>query len=68
MIVARAARVEPIEFTDGTWGWHAVAANSQVVFTAGESFARKGNAIRAMKRSVEIMRDPALVIDTGDGA
>lgn len=40
----------------GSWRWRLRGANGAKVASSGESFASRGNALRAAKRVVELCR------------
>jgi uncharacterized protein YegP (UPF0339 family) len=59
----RRPKAKPFKGKDGKFRWGVKGANGERVFTSGESFARKGNAVRAMKRGLEIAREAEIVED-----
>ena len=48
---------EVYQGTDKKWRWRQVAANGQKTAASGESFASKGNAVKAVAVSVRIAYD-----------
>jgi uncharacterized protein YegP (UPF0339 family) len=45
----------------GKWRWHLIARNGRKTATSGESFSKKGNALRAARKLCAAMRAPAFV-------
>lgn len=48
----RQERVEVFKAKNGQWGWKCVSSNGRIIFTAGETFVSKSNAIRAIKNAL----------------
>lgn len=64
MSIEHITKIEVLTNSAGKWFWRAVAANGEVIDTAGQAFASKADAIRAAEMTkAKISVAPLVVAD-----